>query len=268
MLDANYSTETWSNSVSYSEVGEQFNPEVGFLSRRGYRRGSLGMFRRIRPENLWGLHELRPHLNYRGFWDFDGFYETGFLHVDNHWEWENGWEFHTGMNFTHEGVKVPFDIVDGVTVGADSYDNEEAQLVLFSDRGAPLSFRVRTVVGGFFGGDRVAISPSVNYRIGESFSTSLSWDYNDIDLPGGDFKVNLARLRVSYSFTPKILLQALVQYNERDKLIATNFRFSWLQSANAGLYLVYNEIDDESLGAPGKPRREFILKYSRIIDLL
>ena len=137
-----------------------------------------------------------------------------------------------------------------------------------SDRGAPLSFSVRNTVGGFFGGDRIAISPTVSYRIGETFSTSLSWDYNDIDLPGGDFRINLGRLRLSYSFTPKILLQALVQFNERDKLIATNFRFSWLQSANAGLYLVYNEIDDNSTGAPSRPRREFILKYSRIIDLL
>ena len=267
-LEASYSSENWSNNLSYAEVGDAFNPEVGFLSRRGYRKGSFGVFRRIRPDDLWGLHELRPHVNYRGFWDFDGYHETGFLHVDNHWEWRNGWEVHTGMNFTHEGVKEAFDIVDGMSVQADKYDNKEVQLVLSSDRGAPLSFRVRTTVGGFFGGDRVAISPTLNYRIGETFSTSLSWDYNDIKLPGGDFTVNLARLRLSYSFTPKILLQALVQFNERDKLIATNFRFSWLSSANAGLYLVYNEIDDSSTGAPSRPRREFVLKYSRIIDLL
>ena len=54
-------------------------------------------------------------------------------------------------------------------------------------------------------------------------------------------------------------------YDDRDDLVATNIRFSWLQSANAGLYLVYNEIDEEGLR---KPRREFILKYSRIVDLL
>lgn len=267
-IDASYSSEKWSNNLSYSEVGDEFNPEVGFLSRSGYRKASFGVFRRIRPDDLWGLHELRPHVNYRGFWDFDGYYETGFLHVDNHWEWQNGWELHTGMNFTHEGVKDPFDIVDGVTVQADKYDNEEVQLVLSSDRGAPLSFRVRTTIGGFFGGDRVSISPTLRYRVGETFSSELSWNYNDIDLPGGNFRINLARLRVSYSFTPKILLQALVQFNEHDNLIATNLRFSWLQSANAGLYLVYNEIDDSSTGAPSRPRREFILKYSRIIDLL
>ncbi|MEX2130251.1 MAG: hypothetical protein WD772_02095 [Pseudohongiellaceae bacterium] len=57
-----------------------------------------------------------------------------------------------------------------------------------------------------------------------------------------------------------------MQYNERDDLIATNIRFSWLQSANSGLYLVYNEVDDSGLGAPPERAREFIVKYSYIFD--
>jgi len=51
-------------------------------------------------------------------------------------------------------------------------------------------------------------------------------------------------------------------------VLATNLRFAWLQSANTGLYLVYNEVDDSSPGSIGGPRRELILKYSRILDLL
>ncbi len=106
--------------------------------------------------------------------------------------------------------------------------------------------------------------------MGEKFSSSLTWNYNDIDLPvaNGRFEVNVGRLRVSYSFSPKVLLQALVQYDDRSDLIATNIRFSWLQSANAGLYLVYNEVDDDTIVGPLEKRREFTLKYSRIIDLL
>jgi hypothetical protein len=83
---------------------------------------------------------------------------------------------------------------------------------------------------------------------------------------GGKFEANLVRLRLSYSFTPKILLQALVQYNELDDIYGTNLRFSWLQSANSGLFLVYNEIDERGIG--GLPAgREFIIKYSHIFDV-
>jgi hypothetical protein len=267
---AQYNSQQWSNNIGYTEVAENFNPEVGFLRRRDYRKGEARLFRIYRPENLWGLHELRPHVSWRRYWKNDGFYESGLVHADNHWEWRSGLEIHTGVNFTHEGVLEPFEIIDDVFVEPGKYDHEEAQLVFQSNQGAPLSVSLTTVIGGFFGGDRVNLEPTVRYRIGETFSSELTWSHNDIDLPvpGGDFEVNVGRLRLSYSFTPNILLQALVQYDDRSDLLATNLRFSWLQNANAGLYLVYNEIDDETVIGPIEKRREFVLKYSRIIDLL
>jgi len=72
---------------------------------------------------------------------------------------------------------------------------------------------------------------------------------------------------VSYSFSPRMMLQLLTQYNEQDDTVSSNLRFSWLQSANTGLYFVYNEIDEHGIGA--LPRgREFVIKYNRIFDLL
>ena len=267
---ANYNSVAWSSALGYAEVADNFNPEVGFLTRKGYRKGDAFLLHRYRPDDLWGLLELRPHVSYRGFWDFDGYYETGFIHVDNHWEFKNGYEVHTGVNFTHEGVKEPFDIVSGVTVPVGEYDHEELDFVLQTNSGAPLSFDFGAKIGGLFGGDRVSLTSTLRYRFRDTFTTELSWDYNDVDLPvpNGDFTLNLGRLRLSYSFTPKISVEALVQFNEYDKTLATNLRFAWLQSANAGLYVVYNEIDDDGFGAPREPRREFILKYSYIFDVL
>ncbi len=85
-------------------------------------------------------------------------------------------------------------------------------------------------------------------------------------VPNGDFTANLARLRLSYSFTPKMQVQALVQYNDTSDQLGTNFRFSWLRSANSGFYLVYNEVDERGVG--GLPSgRQLILKYSHIFDV-
>ena len=49
-------------SGASTEVGEGFNPEVGFLARVGYRKADFFVLRAIRPERLWGLQELRPDL--------------------------------------------------------------------------------------------------------------------------------------------------------------------------------------------------------------
>ena len=266
-LSALYRSEAWSHNLSYSQVAENFNPEVGFLVRTGYRKFSAFTMHRYRPRNLWGLHEVRPHISYNRYVDHqDGLHISSRLHVDTHWEWNSGLEIHTGVNFTHEGVREPFEIVSGGIIPAGSYDEAEAQLVLFTDEAKPLSFAMRSKIGGRFGGNLVNLEPLLRYRIGEKFTSELSWDYNAFDLPHAKFKVNVGRLRATYSFSPNVSIQALVQYDDRGDTLATNLRFAWLQSANAGFYLVYNELDERDL--PVAPRRELILKYSRILDLL
>ena len=64
----------------YQEVGERFNPEVGFLSRAGYRKPDVRIMTRFRPKDFLSLQEVRPHASYRAFWGFDGFQESG-LHA-------------------------------------------------------------------------------------------------------------------------------------------------------------------------------------------
>ena len=267
-LAGQHDTELWSMSVGYDEVAEGFNPEVGFLTRQGYRKPSGFLLRRIRPQNMGKIFELRPHISYRGYWNFDGFQETGFLHLDNHWEFRQGAEIHTGINFTQEGLTDPFEIAEGIEVPAGTYKNTEAQLIAFTNRSAPLSFEARLVAGGFLSGDRISVSPTVRYRIGDRFSSSLDWQYNDIDLAEGAFETHLGRLRLSYSFTLRLFVQALVQYSDRDDLWATNLRIGWLNTASTGLYLVYNEIRDTGDLSTGVPDRRIVLKYSHLFDVL
>lgn len=267
-LKADYDSAEWRHGIEYTEVGENFNPEVGYLRRTEFRKFATNSLKRIRPDDFLGLLEIRPHYSYQGFWDFDDFKETGFLHLDVHWEWKNGYEFHTGYNIFTDGIKEAFEIIDDVWIQPDSYHESEISLNFNTNESAPLSAGFRANIGGKFGGDRVTLSPWVKYRAGDKFSSSLSVNYNDYDLPveGGNFSVMLTRLRLSYSFTPKILLQALVQYNDYDEVLATNLRFSWLRSANTGLYVVYNEVDEQGVG--GLPKgREFIVKYSFMFDV-
>ena len=267
-INGEYNDADWTAALGYTQVGEDFNPEVGFLARDGYRKYSGRLLRRIRPQHFGRIFELRPHVSYRGFWDFDGFQETGFLHVDNHWEFDSGMEIHTGVNFTHEGVKDAFEIVDGVFIQPGEYEHTEAQLAYMGDQSAPLNFSLMATIGGRFGGDRVTLQPTLRYRIGEKFSSEFAYVYNDFDLPvpGGRFTANLGRVRLSYSFSPKMLLQLLAQYNEQQDTFSTNLRFSWLRTANTGLYLVYNEIDERGLGALPNGH-EFILKFSHMFDV-
>jgi Domain of unknown function (DUF5916) len=257
--------------MGYQEVGDRFNPEVGFLSRRGYRKPDVRLNTRWRPQNSFGIQELRPHVSYRSFWGHDGFHETNYVHLDNHWQFRNASEIHTGMNLTLEGVRVPFEIYPGVFVPSGTYEHSEAQLNVMSNQGAPVSMSMMAVIGGFFGGDRVTLTPTVRMRAGETFSTEVSYQRNDVDLPWGEFTTNLVRTRVSYSFDPRTFVQGLVQYNDRADLWSMNFRFGWLQAANTGLFVVYTDtrgLYDLFPNRPERTDRSLIIKFSRLFDVM
>jgi hypothetical protein len=264
---SSYDSQAWSLSGGYTEVGEGFNPEVGFLRRDSFRKVDGMILRRYRPTEMGPLHELRPHVSYRGYWNFQGFQETGFLHVDNHWEFKSGAEVHTGINFTREGVVFPFEIYPGVIVPSGTYDHKEAQLVAFTNEGAWISARFRTNFGGFFGGNRVNAEPSMRMRLGESFNTEVAWSLNDIELPGGSFRTNLGSARVTYSFSPSVFVQSLLQYNNRAGLWSANLRFTWLNTANTGLFIVYNDVRPTS-DSDFNGNRSLIVKYNILLNLL
>ena len=257
-------------NVGYQEVGDQFNPEVGFLTRRSYRKADAFVQTRFRPADFLGIQEIRPHTLSRNYWGLDGLLETGFTHMDSHWQWKSGYEVHTGVNLTEEGVRAPFEIYPGVFVPPGSYKNAELNMVFMTNQGAPVSLNVTTFTGGFFAGSRKTVNTRLRMRLRETFTTEVSLQVNDVDFPTDHFTAALLRTSISYSFTTRAFLQALVQYNNQADLWSMNLRFGLLQAANTGLFVVYTDTRGlyDLIDRPERTDRSFIVKFSRLFDLL
>ena len=136
------------------------------------------------------------------------------------------------------------------------------------NRSAPVGFGLRFEHGGFFGGNIVTFGPSVRARYGERLNFSLSYTRNNIDLPNGSAVTNLTRARVAYNFSPRLFAQTLLQYNDNADLWSVNLRVGWLQDANTGLFLVYNEIEGINDVVPSGAGRSLTLKFSYLFDAL
>ena len=65
-------------------------------------------------------------------------------------------------------------------------------------------------IGGFFGGDRINSRPTLKVRFGDRFNSEFSYNYNNVNLPQGDFKTYLSRARLTYAFSPKIYLDGFL----------------------------------------------------------
>ena len=270
VLEANRNTQSFTNQIRYSEVGKNFNPEMGFVKRLGYRKVLFRILNRTRPKDLFGILELRPHITYWGYWKLeDGFQETGFLHIDNHWEFRNGFRIDTGINFTKEGVVDSFQIVSGKWVPPSTYDNKELHIRTNTNLTKPFSIILVTKIGGFFNGDRKNFDTTLRYRFGDRFTSEVISKYNDVKLDdGGEFITHLMRGRLTYALASNIYIQSLLQYNNQSDEWSMNWRFIWQQSAATGLYIVYNEAQDYD-GIPiTKSTKSFVLKYSYLFDIM
>ncbi|MDH5381614.1 MAG: DUF5916 domain-containing protein, partial [Cyclobacteriaceae bacterium] len=273
-LQAQYEWNGLRLNADLNEVAPEFNPEVGFLGRDPFRKYEFMVFKRVRSENWQKMLEVRPHITYRGYWDSNnaiftrGFHQTGFLHVDNHWVWKNGLEIHTGVNFTKEGLSADFTLdsteFQKVVIPADTYDHAEAQIVFMTNTSKNIYFSTRSVIGGYFGGQRQMHNGTMGFRLGDSFNSELKAGISYFNLPFGDVFTEIYGWRLSYSLTPRINIQSLIQYNSKYDLWSSNVRFSILQAANSGLFVVFNQLNL----AGQMYNRSLTLKYTYLFDVI
>ncbi|PYP14243.1 MAG: hypothetical protein DMD54_14505 [Gemmatimonadetes bacterium] len=262
-----YETQHWSNVARLIHVGSDFNPEVGFLNRGGgYDYYEAGVMWKKRFPSIPWIKEWIPHVNYRGYYDLNGFWQEGRIHIDvTEFDLANGGRIGPEMNIEHQGLTKPFAIDSNVTLPAGSYDYTSFGFDFASNPSAPLSLTLRADVGEFYNGTRRGGSVTLGARYSSLLTATLTGEYNDVRLDQGDFIRSLVATRVAYFFTPRVMFQALVQYSNQANAWTANARFSWLSTAGNGFFIVYNEGRwADSFFQLNQPQaRSVILKYSR-----
>ena len=265
-VKAEYAWDGWRIIGAYTEVGEGFNPEVGFLLRDAFKKPEFLIFKQWRPKNTGNFLEVRPHVSGRRYFNFNNDLISSFLHVDNHWVWKSGFEIHTGINFTTEGVLNEFKI-SGVTVPVGEYNHEEFQLIVYTNKNKQVYYSNRTFIGGYYGGNRFSSRNTINFRLGNKFNSALTINYNKLELQNGNINALITGAKFTYSFTPRIYLQSLMQYNNITNITSVNARFGWLKNANTGLFVVLNLIEDEDF-MDRVNNQVITIKYNYQFDIL
>ena len=255
--------------MAFRELGENFNPEVGFLARSAYRFLSARLLAHVRFPSIPWFREIRPHISFQEYWDLEGFSETRLVHIDNHFEFANGAFFQfPSINLTREGIKEPFTIANETVIPTGTYDNVELGWRFNTNESAPLSLTGNANIGGFYSGHRKGGNVTLNGRFGETFVVGLRLGYFDVDLEEGSFETSLIGLRTAYSFTPRIYLQSLIQYSNQTDNFSVNVRFGWLNTAGTGLFIVYNDIESVESVSWRAVNRGFVVKFTQLFNVV
>ncbi len=268
----NFTNNLWQISGGYSQVGKTFNPEVGFLPRRGYRRPEFRAFFQPQPKKITWIRRVAPHISYNSYYDFDGNLQSEAWHIHPfEIQPKQGGRFGWFSDYAKDNPLSPFQVYnrDGkrVVIPAGQYDWWQHALEYFHNPSARVTGTIRARVGHYYDGDFKSVEFSSDYRITPKATASVGWTRQAIDLPYGSFVNNLVPIKANYSFTTLANVSALLQYNGQTGQFSSNVRFAMLDRSGTGLFVVFNDRRDllsstvaETLG------RSFVVKYTRLID--
>ncbi len=268
----NFTNNLWQVSGGYSQVGDNFNPEVGFLPRRGYRRPEFRAFFQPQPKSIPWIRRVAPHVSYTSYYDFDGDLQTENWHIHPlEIQPRQGGRFGWGVDYAKDNPTAPFTVFNRegnrASIQTGQYDWYQNFFEYLHNPSARVTGTVRYRIGQYYDGDFNSLDLTSELRITPKAVASIGWTRQDVDLPYGSFINYLFPVKANYSFTTLINLSALVQYNGQTGLVSSNVRFAWLNRSGTGLFVVYNDRRDvlsstalETLG------RSFVVKYTRLFD--
>jgi len=265
---------TWQGPVTgfgfdFLQIGEQYNPEAGFLLRSDIRRYVPTFSYQPRPQAESRVRNYIFGLTGDVITDLDDEMQTlqvGANLFGVRLQSEDEITFFADHSF--DRVPEAFEIASGVVIPAGDYRFNDAGLTFATNDSRRFALNGFVLAGEFYGGDRLSSSVNLGVRASRYLRSDTTWVWDDIELPGGDFTSHIVRERIGLSLSPTLFTNTYVQYNDAAELLSVNLRFNWLYRPGADLFLVFNQNwNAPSLSDLSTGDRQVILKFTYLIEL-
>ena len=229
----------------HKEIGRNFNPTMGFVSRANIRDewAGLGYVYRFQKgallssttevdaqviRDLTTDERLSQYLSLRALE-----LETRSRDILKVYVMESS-----------ENLLAPFAIyntaVRRVVVPVGEYKFTEYGLDIETGAQRAVSAKFNYKGGEFYDGDRLNLGAEVSWKPIRYFNLLAGYDWNRIDLPYGKFITRLTRLTAEVAFTSRLNWINIVQYDDVSEVFGVHSRLQWIPRAGREFYLVFN----------------------------
>ncbi len=228
-------------SLDASEIGDRFNAGLGFVPRRGIRE-YIGRWRyRWRPQES-GIRTIDTGIRGELITNLGHDTETVEISLDAI-EIRNdiGDAVSLELEFNREVLDAPFEIQPGIVVPIGDYRFNRVRGEVATSDARPLSLRAAVEGGEFFNGDRLDIELEAEWRVSPHLFLSFGWEQSDVDLPAGEFQVQIAQARISILPSPDLSWTNFIQWDNVSDTLAINSRLRWIIEPGNEVFFVVNQ---------------------------
>ena len=237
---AGWLDQSWRVYTEYTDLGENFNPEVGFVPRVDMRRSKLHIEYNPRP-GKWGIRMMDPMWHVMNITDQTGRLMSRRLHNMVGTTFDNGANFTVIYDRLFERIDNVFS-VGGVPIDPGRYNFYAWNFSFRSDPSRRFFYQLSYSPQTFYDGNRTDVSVRGGLRVTDQLATSVRFSRNDVDIPNGAFEADIASLQIDYAFSPTISLRSLTQYNSLSEQWSTSARLRYIFRPGSDIYVVYDEV--------------------------
>ena len=232
------------NSYFYG-VGENYNPEVGFVPRRDFIFFSPSFQYKFYPKNN-SLNRHGPGIDYEfysndanGITDYD-------IDLDYNITFNSDASLTLKSNIKYTLLLYDFDPSRSEGESLDSlsdYNYSNYTFYFRSNQRKEFYFSLNGKFGKFFNGDISNIGGSISYKLPPYFNVSLSSQYNNLNFPQPYSSAEFFTLssKINVSFSKDLFFSTYLQYNNQIDNININARFQWRFQPLSDIFLVYTD---------------------------
>jgi len=245
-------------------VGENFEPELGFLKREDFRRSFVQGRFSPRPHSIDAVRRFVWQGDFDYVTDPEGRLETRTVGALFRIEFENADQARVEYADNFEFLPKEFEIYPDVILPVGDYRFWDVRVgyTFGPQRRVPSSFNYRK--GSFYDGNRDALDFDARIELSPKFSVEPRLSLNWVDLPEGSFDTRLGSVRVTYGFNPRMFVSSFIQYNSKSDSLSSSVRFRWEYEPGSDLFVVYSEGREDFALTPFLANRTVAVKFTKL----
>ena len=251
-IAVDYPNDRWYGGFNAREVQTHFDPQVGFVTRRHYRRYNQFVGFGPRPQNSDVVRRVQFNGGVEVFTDLHNtlLERTASVTLANV-QFQSQDQFALDVSRKFERLDAPFRISPGITLPmGGEYNYSRFALSGQTANRRTLALNGRFETGGFYSGTRRQTIAGLTVRARPGYIFSLNGEWNDVDLAEGQFTSNVFRVIADSQFSPFMAIVNNIQYDTVSRVMGWQARYRWIMKPGNDLYVVYthNWLDDPVAG--------------------
>ena len=230
---------------AYSEIQENFDPELGSARRTGRRiiHAEMGLSARLQEERNLGsfIRDIFPLLISDYVILPNGETEVKLLRPQVEVKFQDGGGFETQYIQNYKrSERRPCSI----SLSRGDYRFNELQVRYFSDKSKVFSIDARFKKCDVFMLEKKTFTLAGKLQPTSRFNISGDYKRNQFQLQDGDLATYEVGFNMKFTLTPKMFLNAAIRYNSDKSQVDSHIRFRLIHRTSSDLFFVYNEQQD------------------------